>query len=430
MDKKILLVFVWVAFSLSGFSNESVNSNQTILLGVDNWSLPQDSMALMNSLLIDYQVDYDIAIALANPMEIANALHKVGLVYYHLGQYDLATNYSWRLLNVANKYNLTTNSLYAYAMLVKIHAVKGQNQKSKRYLQKYQQTLSLINQDSINMPFLADDGYQVLDTQQDSVSVIDENPVIVVASKVALKDLEVKSGMLDQKVWWFIVLGLVLFSLLLAWRKGALIQSNVHIYEANSEERVASELKPQDKLAFVSPPAVGNQEPKAPLVKVVPISVNQEPKIQRQKQKQVILGSGIRKDPESKKKRGFQEIVQKAIMKSKLKSIEFYSHELEDDATLDQNDSQELEAFIYQVLEYMQASVNINNASIQLINSSKASVVMFLINPVSKSEKILALSELLFLSKIFSDKNDFQFVYSNVIGGMLKLTLKKIKPTK
>lgn len=222
----ILLGCMWSSILMA---NLPQTEKQLHLFGIDNLQFPNDSLLLMNSLLIDYQVDFDIAVDKANPKDIAISLHKIGLVYYHLKEYDLATNYSWRLLNVSKKHKFSSQTMFGYALLYRISLAKEDTIRANKFYTKY---LDIYNSESFAE---VDDMEQYVDNMDiESSDAIAAEPISHeisdVPERIALNKLEEESSLVNTN-YFLITITLVVFMLiLLAWKKGLPFQRNVVIY--------------------------------------------------------------------------------------------------------------------------------------------------------------------------------------------------------
>ena len=211
MSKIIPILFLVLAFGEGAFGNSSYKE-RSFLYGVDNIQMPNDSLVLMNSLLVDYHVDYEIAFAIKNPNEICIALHKIGLVYLKLEQFDLATNYGWRLLNVAQKYKLDEYELFAYAMLYRVYKDSGKIKQSSNMYKDYQTKLSSIQEESIKQK-IANPSNVLMTTVFKEEVIEGVAPSKKNRHPVNLSELKKEAKIFDVS-YWLIILG---SALILSW---------------------------------------------------------------------------------------------------------------------------------------------------------------------------------------------------------------------
>ena len=204
MNKIVTILFL-VLTSLGTSLGNSEPRNHGVLYGVDNVQLPNDSLVLMNSLLVDYQVDYDIALATKNPGQIVSSLHKIGLVYLKLGQFDLAANYGWRLLNVSNKYELGDYQLFAYALLYRVYKDSGKVIQANKMFNKYQNTLVNVQEELVFSQM--ENEIDVLKSESNLTEVKQGPKEKLVSSPVTLADLEKEAKMFDAS--YVVVVGLI-----------------------------------------------------------------------------------------------------------------------------------------------------------------------------------------------------------------------------
>lgn len=146
MKREWLTVFMllFLVFSATAEDAQLTDKSSEKIIGVDNFIFSSDSSDLLNSTLIDFQVEYDIAFAQKDFVGVAKSLHKISLVYFHLNKLNLASTYAWRSNNVAKKHGLNKEELNAYAILFKINEQQGNVKQAKQLKDKYYAKLSEI----------------------------------------------------------------------------------------------------------------------------------------------------------------------------------------------------------------------------------------------------------------------------------------------
>ncbi len=236
MKSKYCFPFCILFFLLTSLGSLANLNVPPKLIGVDNVSLPNDSLMLMNSLLVDYHVDYDIAFATKNTNEIANSLHKIGLVYLRLKQLDLASNYGWRLLNVSEKYKLQNQTLFAYALLYKVNKEKGKSQIANSFLGKYNSLVSEISQVDLENSWMGIPTDSTISIQQE----VSKKPLGLQFSKeptIDLSAIENEASFIKSPVIY--VVGFFLTVLLVfLWKGNVMFTKNVYHFNGNADNSV------------------------------------------------------------------------------------------------------------------------------------------------------------------------------------------------
>ncbi|MGB0806559.1 MAG: tetratricopeptide repeat protein [Salibacteraceae bacterium] len=220
---------------------ESSVINKLHLVGIDDVEFPNDSSMLMNSLLIDYQVDYDIALANSQPKNIAISLHKIGLVYYHLQEYDLATNYAWRLLNVSNKHNFKSQILFGYALLYRINIEQGDLKKAKLFYAKYENLFDQSSpQEYARQPVFSN--LEIEDEKPEEVEIekVDSTSAL---PAVVIDEVKVKTSAIEFNYFVFSLALILVIIGLLVWKKGILFQRNVIVLSDGKQNQEKKNFK-------------------------------------------------------------------------------------------------------------------------------------------------------------------------------------------
>lgn len=228
--------FIYIFFFLLTALSSQANLNAPPqLIGVDNVTLPNDSLMLMNSLLVDYHVDYDIAITTKNTNEIANSLHKIGLVYLRLEQLDLASNYAWRLLNVSEKYALKNQTLFAYALLYKVNKKKGSLSKANSFLRKYNESFSKINETDLQNTWNG----VLIENRSINLGLAKEELIETEEIKpdaISLSVLENEASFVKKPIMYMLITAFMIV-LLLLWKGNVMFTKNVyHFSDAGNQK--------------------------------------------------------------------------------------------------------------------------------------------------------------------------------------------------
>ena len=425
--KKSGNVFRWVftlilIFSLGDVLIANTEQEQVRLFGIDNILLPQDSLALMNSSLVDYHVDYDIALATSNHEEIASSLHKIGLVYYKLGQLDLATNYSWRLLNISNKYSLKKHTLYAYALLYKISLRNGQIQKANRFHQKYEETLTFLpsveNEKMVEIDPV--DGFSTKDgeTGQENSEVENKTTPLFV---------EEKAELINPRILY--VIGAILTLIL------------VFIFVLKNKE------SKNDVILVASPPLdikyensmvqsdgdvlqlVKEVEEKTSMESTVVVHEDKDINASQSKERKSEL---LQNEQDGKINDTWPDWLEVVLVDAKKKfskeSVHFDQNLIGDFREIEESDQIILTHYIVNVTDELSNISKVHSISFQLMNTVLGIVVIMIVNASNNHQLILNPFSWKKINKAFETNGDFKFVVSDNTERIAKLILKKNHP--
>ena len=450
--RKLIFIILFIVFTIASMANtESLGAKNARLMGVDNYELTTDTLALMNSYLIDYQVDYDIYLAQGDFEGVANSLHSISLVYYTLNQMDLASNYAWRLSNVADKHGLKKQKLFSFALLSRINEKLGKPLIAKRFLGYYSNLLAEISSDSFNN--------KVIIGEIESNNLSDTEPKFITGDSELVKaglpksnpdSVQEASFIYGNSYWYGIALMMVvLMTFILVKLKSKphvmvleegsdvpvkLIPLAVTIDSPIKEEKIApveiTELPTTKKEESIKPETMENREGSPSQFNDSKATVNR--------------GGPI--TPEMVRSTRTEKFYEASQLNKAPLWLSGIEHEIKDfntlngirvdfnfsgDFTLVEEKVQNIVTnFLTSITETLIEANNVQSVSAQLVNSNQGLVAMIISRPVTVSRPILDTITISSIRKIFMSSEQFNISTNNVPGGMLKFVLKRVTPIK
>ena len=420
------------------------------LIGVDNYILPNDTLVLMNHLLIDVQLDYDFAIESHDIPAITIALHQKALVYLKLNELELATNYAWRLFNLSNKYDLNEGKVYSYALLVRINQAKGDSVKESYFYNKYRTAISGFDTggivDPIEIGFLQEEP-----TLKDKP--MHKNPPTINTQKHILEVIpENKAGFYwnNQYGLTALIIGIVMLAFLFFESKR---NSNPQLILVNkvtlptNQIQVDSHIK---QIKLKEKPRVANVgENHSPQE----INIKEKVSVINKTKSMTEVGgnSAFKLDEQSSKvsneltadlirsKRGI-DFYKKAEIKQPPLWVSGIEHHLKgmnayngirfdfnysgDFNNVPENTQNIITNFMTSLAETLVDASNIQSVSSQLVNANNGLVAMLVARPLVSSRPVLDVITISSIRKVFSGSNRYSVSTNNVPGGLLKVVLK------
>lgn len=424
--------FIYIFFFLLTALSSQANLNAPPqLIGVDNVTLPNDSLMLMNSLLVDYHVDYDIAITTKNTNEIANSLHKIGLVYLRLEQLDLASNYAWRLLNVSEKYALKNQTLFAYALLYKVNKQKGSLSKANSFLRKYNESFSKINEVDLQNTWngvLIENRSKNLDLAKEEL--IDTREVKPEAIK--LSEIEHEASFV-KKPMVYIWIAAFMLTLIFLWKGNVIFTKNVyHFSDAGNQKGKAQasviEIEPVKEISILGG-GEKKQEVLQPQVNEEVMQVNKEEleiKTLTKKEDVIVLK---REDRKTEKPNWLMELEKKVTSISDRTDVKLSMTSVGLFSQLSDEEAKNIDDLVFATLPMFLKCSNLNTFSLSFIDNQYGFVCIMNGFPVNTEFEIMDSFTLNAIQKRLRTMEGLQVYANREEANSVKLVVKTYYPS-
>jgi hypothetical protein len=408
------------------------------VIGVDNIKLPQDTLQLMNSNLLDYHVEYDISYTQKNYKKVAESLHKISLSYYQLGDFDLAKNYAWRLKNVSSKYSFSKNELYANALLYKINVKQGNELLAKRFLDEYKLLLTGLSdlESEVELGSLSENEKSITN-EVDDVSNEEKKNV----ESQRFKKFQ-KAMLLDSKYYLWLTIVVVL-SILTFTIYRTKMRNNLHYVQIVDGGDLNNNVKEPIELTPINASTPNENEVSNP-IHVSHDNLKEIDMDQKEENKNNVRDGHAKAQklsPEliiSKRAGGIFEEVFETKVPLWVSGIEHHLRDLNtingikyefnysgDFNLIKENSQNTITRFLISISETLVDANNVKSVSAQLVNSKEGLVAMIISKPINVNTPILDVITVSSIRKIFMSSNKFIVHTHNVPGGTLKFVLKR-----
>tara|TARA_R110002050_G_scaffold286088_1_gene436064 strand:- start:1100 stop:2443 length:1344 start_codon:yes stop_codon:yes gene_type:complete len=439
---------------LSPKSMWAIESNsieqQEMLLGVDNYVITGDTLQLMNVLMLDYQVEYEACLANKNYVGVTNSLHKIALLYYKMHQLDLATNYSWRMRNVAEKFHLKEQELFALALLARISEEKGELKLAIKYLKNYNSMLKDMQPQLGSIAHNLDTLGFVSVPLTDSL-VNDSNSENQVGNDVKDSPIEIQQGNLSAfqikyMGWVVFVVGILILGFWVnRMQKQPKTLNPILISDFHTDKLldVVPELKAQnhskDEDIIQLKPSLKTEKTekteKTGKMEKIEISQKQETPSKSKPKKNALTPELI---ISKRSEKLFSETYPVNKVPLWVSSIQHHLHDLDafngikfdfnflgDFSLIKESTSDIISEFVVSLSNILVDANNVQSVSTQLVNSLDGFVVILTSRPITDGEPILNAATINSIEKVFNGSENINVTSHNMPEGLLKFVLKQ-----